>query len=172
VQEGENICFEVLEAVSASIRRQDKTTVFRAKFSSITDKDIVAAMNSLGQPDENQSKSVDARQELDLRIGCAFTRFQTRFFQVPILLTWIQCCGSGSGMGKKSGSGSGISSPDHNSEISKNIFWVKIMKFFVDLGSWIRDGKNSYPGSGMEKKSDPVSGMNIANPNTAWMLVG
>jgi DNA topoisomerase IA len=88
VQEGENICFEVLEAVSGSIRRQDKTTVFRAKFSSITDKDIVAAMNSLGQPDENQSKSVDARQELDLRIGCAFTRFQTRFFQVYHLLRY------------------------------------------------------------------------------------
>ena len=80
-KEGENICFEVLDAVAPSMRRLDKSTVFRAKFSSITDKDIVAAMNSLGEPDENQSKSVDARQELDLRIGCAFTRFQTRFFQ-------------------------------------------------------------------------------------------
>ena len=80
-KEGENICFEVLDSVAGAMKRLDKKTVFRAKFSSITDKDIVAAMNTLGEPDENQSRSVDARQELDLRIGCAFTRFQTRFFQ-------------------------------------------------------------------------------------------
>nr|BAA20009.1 topoisomerase-III [Homo sapiens] len=74
-KEGENICFEVLDAVLPVMNKAHggEKTVFRARFSSITDTDICNAMACLGEPDHNEALSVDARQELDLRIGCAFT---------------------------------------------------------------------------------------------------
>ena len=55
--------------------------IFRAHFSSITEKAIFHAFNNLTEPNWNEARSVDARQELDLRIGCSFTRFQTTSFQ-------------------------------------------------------------------------------------------
>ncbi|KAG7247837.1 hypothetical protein CRUP_002543 [Coryphaenoides rupestris] len=75
-KEGENICFEVLDAIEPVMNKPSgrEQTVYRAKFSSITDTDIWKAMSQLGAPDRNQALAVDARQELDLRIGCAFTR--------------------------------------------------------------------------------------------------
>lgn len=67
---------QVLDAVLPVMNQahSGEKTVFRARFSSITDTDICTAMVRLGEPDHNEALSVDARQELDLRIGCAFTR--------------------------------------------------------------------------------------------------
>ena len=53
----------------------------RAYFSAINPSDIQKAYKVLGKPDKNQALSVDARQELDLKVGVAFSRFQTRYFQ-------------------------------------------------------------------------------------------
>lgn len=82
-REGENICFEVLEICKRNIPNSQKLQrVYRAKFSSIAPKDIQVAFSNLrDEPNFNQSVSVDARQVLDLKIGVAFSRFQTLALQ-------------------------------------------------------------------------------------------
>jgi DNA topoisomerase-3 len=82
-REGENINFEVLECCMHLMQGGGShyDRVYRAYFSAINPSDILKAYNALGKPDKNQSLSVDARQELDLKVGVAFSRFQTRFFQ-------------------------------------------------------------------------------------------
>ncbi|KFM25533.1 DNA topoisomerase 3-alpha [Auxenochlorella protothecoides] len=61
-REGENIAFEVIQV-------------------SLVASDIMRAVNSLGPPNERDAMAVDARQEIDLRIGAAFTRLQTLLLQ-------------------------------------------------------------------------------------------
>ncbi|XP_063286717.1 DNA topoisomerase 3-alpha [Pelobates fuscus] len=73
-REGENIGFEVIDVCKAV---KSSLQVFRARFSEITPRSIRMACENLTQPDQNISDAVDVRMELDLRIGAAFTRFQT-----------------------------------------------------------------------------------------------
>ena len=78
-REGENICFEVIRNVKPLLGNPNN--IWRAKFSSLVASDLVKAYEKLGYPNENEALSVDARQEIDLKLGVAFTRYQTRFFQ-------------------------------------------------------------------------------------------
>ncbi|CAH8847266.1 unnamed protein product [Trichobilharzia szidati] len=78
-KEGENICFEVINCVHSVMVHPKR--ILRAHFSAVTDQELHGAMKNLREPNKHEALSVDARQELDLRIGCAFTRFQTKFFQ-------------------------------------------------------------------------------------------
>lgn len=79
-REGENICFEVIECTGFG-GNEIRKKVYRARFSSVTEKDILKALDNLVQPNRNEALAVDARQEIDLKVGVAFTRFQTTFFQ-------------------------------------------------------------------------------------------
>eukprot|EP00667_Euglena_gracilis_P012220 EG_transcript_12542 len=80
-REGENICFEVLSVALPHLSDRLQTNVYRAKFSSLAPTDLLQAMELLGAPNYAEARSVDARQEIDLRVGVAFTRFQTQYFR-------------------------------------------------------------------------------------------
>ncbi|ESO84774.1 hypothetical protein LOTGIDRAFT_236127 [Lottia gigantea] len=73
-REGENIGFEIIQVCREA---KPSIQVYRARFSEITPQAINRAIQNLVPPDQNVSDAVDVRTELDLRIGAAFTRFQT-----------------------------------------------------------------------------------------------
>ncbi|KAG5464898.1 hypothetical protein LSCM4_00344 [Leishmania orientalis] len=92
-REGENICFEVMQVVQS---KRPQVTVKRARFSALTARDLLNAVHSLKLPDKRLSDAVEARQEMDLRIGAAFTRFQTvnfrhLFAEIPGVLSFGPC---------------------------------------------------------------------------------
>ena len=72
--EGENIAYEVITVCKAANRNID---VYRAKFSALIPRDIIRTLNHPERPNPDLNDAVDARQEIDLRLGAAFTRFQT-----------------------------------------------------------------------------------------------
>ena len=77
-REGENIAFEVIQVcqeVKANL------VIKRARFSALISRDIMHAINNLVPPNANEAAAVDARQEIDLRVGSSFTRLQTLLLQ-------------------------------------------------------------------------------------------
>ena len=93
-REGENISFEVIDTCKKANRR---ITARRAHFSALIARDIHRSMRNLTDPDKRVSDAVDARQEIDLRLGAAFTRFQTislgKVFEETAdkLMSWGPC---------------------------------------------------------------------------------
>ena len=65
-REGENIAFEVIDIVRASL--VPGAPILRARFSAIAVRDVERALASLGPPNAAEARSVDARQELDLKV--------------------------------------------------------------------------------------------------------
>lgn len=77
-REGENIGQEIVD-VCKSVK--PNIDIYRARFSEMTSRSIEHAAQHLVRLDYALSEAVEARQELDFRIGCAFTRFQTMHLQ-------------------------------------------------------------------------------------------
>lgn len=77
-REGENIGYEIIDVCR---KIKPNIEVHRAVFSEITSQAVKRALANLQQPDLRKSQAVDVRSELDLRIGAAFTRYQTLRYQ-------------------------------------------------------------------------------------------
>ncbi|KAG7360153.1 DNA topoisomerase [Nitzschia inconspicua] len=75
-REGEAIGDEVMQVCVGGNPRL-RPYVYRAKFSTVMDAEIRRALSTLGRLNDHFVQAVNARSELDLRTGAAFTRFQT-----------------------------------------------------------------------------------------------
>lgn len=73
-KEGEAIAYEVLELCN---KVNSRLKIRRAIFSAVTKRDIEYACEHLRSPNRNLAMAVEARQEIDLKIGSSMTRFMT-----------------------------------------------------------------------------------------------
>ena len=61
--------------------------LLRARFSALVESELQRSLCRLVAPNELEALAVDCRQEIDLRIGASFTRFQTQLLQAR-----ARCC--------------------------------------------------------------------------------
>eukprot|EP00035_Acanthoeca_spectabilis_P009074 m.162373 g.162373 ORF g.162373 m.162373 type:complete len:499 (+) comp14603_c1_seq1:19-1515(+) len=73
-REGESIGYEIIDECRAV---NSRIQVKRMKFTSLTAHQIRQALDRLVEPNKHEADACDARSEIDLRVGAAFTRFQT-----------------------------------------------------------------------------------------------
>lgn len=93
-REGENIGFEVMRVCQTANAR---LAVRRARFSALIPRELHSALANLVAPNERDADAVDARQEIDLRVGASFTRFQTMLLRDKF--DWRAGGGAGGGAG-------------------------------------------------------------------------
>ena len=82
-REGENIGFEVISLTQEFVHYDN---VYRARFSALTKSELVNAYENPVRPDKYAALSVDARQELDLKIG-VFVSFSYLFNTFSVFLS-------------------------------------------------------------------------------------
>ena len=81
-REGENICFEILDVIFDKLNSNPFRRIYRARFYSLVESEIRNAYNSVDVgPDHALSMAVDGRQILDLKVGVAFTRYQSMYLK-------------------------------------------------------------------------------------------
>jgi DNA topoisomerase-3 len=113
-REGENIAMEVVDVCLKANRR---LKVFRARFSALSYQDVSRALMNLQRPDERASIAVDARMELDLRLGAAFTRFNTLCAKRNRILGLLDG-GENGGERRERGRGRGVNDKENKNIIS------------------------------------------------------
>ena len=76
--EGENICYEIIHNTLPYMNKKFYQQVYRAKFSSLTNRDIKEAFENLKDyPNCELSMSVDARSIIDYKVGISFSKLFT-----------------------------------------------------------------------------------------------
>lgn len=78
-------CGVMLQVIEVCTGANRNMRIMRARFSALIPRELQRAMQQLVAPNAADAAAVDARQEIDLRVGASFTRLQTLLLQVRLV---------------------------------------------------------------------------------------